>query len=182
LQKQYKSPNIKCSILKGEEMTKQNSFIKNLNNEQKRERLIFFAKKQIGKPYKYGVKKRQIGKFFDCSSFTQYLYKRIGIEIPRSTILQASLKNEGMKVVPRKTGLIFKPEDLKIGDLLFFKRTKGHFNEEYPNGIGHVFMYFENKKFIHATGMGKKTGVKLENFEKVVSEKDFRIAKRILKD
>ena len=161
-------------------MTKQNSFFAKLNNNQKKQRLIHFALKNLGKPYKYGVKKHEIGRFFDCSSFTQYLYKRIGILIPRSTILQASLKDGGKKVSPRKKGIIFKPEDLKTGDLLFFKRTKGHFNEEYPNGIGHVFMYLENGNFIHATGMGQKTGVKIEKFQNVISEKDFRIAKRIL--
>lgn len=163
-------------------MLKQNSLITKMSNEQKRKRLVFFALKNLGKPYKYAAKKREIGKVFDCSSFTQYLYRRIGIEIPRSTILQASFKNGGFKIIPKKRGFIFKPEDLKIGDLLFFKRSSGHYNEEYPEGIGHVFLYIGNKKFIHATGLGKKTGVKIEEFNKIISEKNFRVAKRILGD
>ncbi len=86
-----------------------------LTKEQKKKRILYFALKQLGKPYKYAAKKYEIGKFFDCSSLTQYLYKRIGIELPRSTILQA----ECGKIIPaRKKPPFFKPEDLEIGDLL----------------------------------------------------------------
>lgn len=153
--------------------------LKNLTKEQKQKRLVNFALKQLGKPYKYAAKKYEIGKVFDCSSLTQYLYKRIGIDIPRSTILQA----ECGKIIPsRKTPPFFKTEDLQIGDLLFFKGTKGHYNKKFPNGIGHVVMYLGNKKFIHASGHGTKKNqkVKLENFEKIVNRKDFQIAKRII--
>jgi len=178
-------------------MTKQNSFIAKLNNEQKRERLIFFAKKQIGKPYKWGVKKSEIGKFFDCSSFTQYLYRRIGIELPRTTVLQA-YHGQIIKVAQKPP--FFQEKDLKIGDLLFFKGEKGHYTKEFPNGIGHIVMYLGNGKFIHATtdkgvpsysiGLdlknkvmpGKESGVKIENFSKIINRKDFQIAKRILND
>jgi len=147
--------------------------------EKKRKRLLHFALKQLGKPYKYAAKKSEIGKMFDCSSLTQYLYKRVGINLPRSTILQA----ECGKIIPsRKKPPFFKPEDLEIGDLLFFKGTKGHYNKKFPYGIGHVAMYLGNKKFIHASGHGslKNQKVKLENFDKIVNRKDFQIAKRIL--
>ena len=149
--------------------------------EQQRKRLKHFALKNLGKLYKYAVKKSEIGKFFDCSSLTQYLYKRIGIEIPRSTILQASC---GKVIKPRKQGPIFKKTDLKTGDLLFFKGTKGHYNKEFPEGIGHLLMYLDAGKFIHAAGNGKPSTqkVKLESFEKIIKRKDFRLAKRILKD
>jgi cell wall-associated NlpC family hydrolase len=178
-------------------MTKQNSFITKLSNEQKRERLVFFAKKQIGKPFKWGVKKNEIGKFFDCSSFTQYLYKRIGIELPRTTVLQAY---HGQIIRATKKPPFFQEKNLKIGDLIFFKSEKGHFTPEFPNGIGHVIMYLGNKKFIHVDShgqiptysiglnikkrviTGKNAGVKIEKFSKIVNRKDFQIAKRILKD
>lgn len=178
-------------------MTKQNSFITKLNNEQKRERLVFFALKQIGKPFKWGIKKHEIGKFFDCSSLTQYLYKRVGIELPRTTILQAY---HGQTIKSAKKPPFFREKNLKIGDLLFFKGEKGHFTPEFPNGISHICMYLGNQRFIHAdsNGMvptyniglnmskrvirGKNLGVKLENFSKIVNRKDFQIAKRILKD
>jgi len=153
--------------------------LKSLTKEQKQKRLFYFALKQVGKPYKYAAKKYEIGKFFDCSSLIQYLYKRIGVDLPRSTILQA----EYGKVIPtRKKPPFFKPEDLKIGDLLFFKGSKGHYNKKFPNGIGHEIMYLGNKKFIHASGNDsrKDKKVKLENFNKIVCRRDFQIAKRIL--
>ena len=168
-----------------------------MNNEQKRKRLTYFAKKQIGKPYKWGIKKSEIGKFFDCSSFTQYLYKRIGIELPRTTVLQAY---HGKTIKASKTPPYFQEKNIKTGDLFFFKGEKGHYTKEFPNGIGHIAMYLENGKFIHASANGnipsyniglnlkKKTikgknhGVKLENFSKIAYKKDFQFAKRILND
>ena len=155
--------------------------IKN-NSFKKREELINFSLKQLNKPYKYAVKKKEIGKFFDCSSFTQYVYKHINIDIPRSTILQAEV---GKKIKPRNNKPpFFKAEDLKTGDLLFFKSTKGHYNKKFPEGIGHVIMYLGNNKFIHASGSGpiKNQKVKLEKFDKIVNRKDFRVAKRIIKE
>ncbi len=142
---------------------------------KQRERLKYFALKKLGFPYKYGVKKSEIGKFFDCSSFTQYLYKRIGVDIPRSTILQASC---GHKIASSH----IREKDLKTGDLLFFKGKKGHFNQEFPNGIGHVMMYLGDSRFIHAGGNGGKPKVKLEEFQKIISRPDLQIAKRIFKD
>lgn len=171
--------------------------MKEMTNEQKRERLVFFAKKQIGKPFKWGIKKHEIGKFFDCSSFTQYLYQRIGIELPRTTVLQAYY---GQAIKSAKKPPFFQEKQLKTGDLLFFKGEKGHFTSEFPNGIGHIIMYLGNNKFIHVDSRGriptyniglnmnqriikgKNVGVKLESFSKVINRKDFQIAKRILKD
>jgi len=148
--------------------------------QKQQARLIHFALKQLAKPYKYGAKKHEIGKVFDCSSFTQYVYRRIGIELPRSTILQAEC---GQTIPARKKSPYFKKNDLQIGDLLFFKGTKGHFNKKFPNGIGHVIMYLGNGMFIHASGSGPKKNqkIKLETFNNVINRKDFQIAKRIIK-
>jgi len=45
-------------------------------------------------------------------------------------------------------------------------------------------MYLGNNKFIHAGGSGsiKNQKVKLEKFDKIVNRKDFRVAKRIIKE
>jgi cell wall-associated NlpC family hydrolase len=147
--------------------------------EEQRKRLKYFALKKINTPYKYGVKKSEIGKFFDCSSFTQYLYKRIGLDIPRSTILQAGC---GRAIMTQKSKRQLREKDFKIGDLLFFKGAKGHFNQEFPNGIGHVIMYLGNSQFIHAGGNGGKPKVKLEEFKYITSRPDLQVIKRILKD
>jgi cell wall-associated NlpC family hydrolase len=163
------------------------------DKEKLKKRLLKFAFKHIGKPYKWGCKKYEIGKYFDCSSFTQYLYKRIGIDLPRTTILQAY---HGKTIPSKKKPPFFEEKELEIGDLLFFKSKKGHFTPEFYEGIGHVYMYLGNKKFISVLGkvpvyslglqgkkyigMGEKEGVVIENFSKIVNQKDFQIAKRII--
>ena len=153
----------------------------NKKSDKQRERLRRFALKKLGAPYKYAVKKSEIGKLFDCSSLTQYLYRRIGIEIPRSTILQASC---GRMVPTRKHGLMFQPKDLKVGDLLFFKGEKGHYNKEFPQGIGHLEMYLGNGKLIEACGHGRENNhkVRLINLKKELKRGDFCLVKRILKN
>lgn len=106
---------------------------------EQQNKLASVAKSLIGKPYKYGAKMEEAPEVFDCSLFTQYVFKQIGIEIPRSTIEQAS---EGEKV----EGL----ENLQIGDLIFLHGTRGHYNSLFPEGIGHVAIYIGNGMAIHA--------------------------------
>ncbi len=96
------------------------------------------AKGLIGKPYKYGARPEEAPEFFDCSSFIQYVFKQVGIELPRSTILQA---NEGTAVTL---------EEIEPGDLLFLHGTKGFYDEKFPGGIGHVVLYIGSGKTIHA--------------------------------
>jgi len=101
-------------------------------------KLIFLAEKQIGKPYKFGAKLKEAPNIFDCSSFIQYLFKKIGIDLPRTALQQAHF---GKKV---------KISNLEPGDLIFLKRKWGHYNPEYPQGIGHVAMYIGDNMIIHA--------------------------------
>ena|ERR1035437_4327298 len=140
----------------------------------KKNRLVFFARKHLGKPYKFGAKLSEAPKTFDCSSFVQYLYKRIGVNLPRTALDQASM---GKKVESKK-------EMLEVGDLLFFKGGWGHYNPEFPMGIGHVGIYVGNEKVINARSKevdGKEKGVVIEeNVETFLSRKDFVIIKRIL--
>ena len=66
------------------------------------QRLIHFAKKNLGKPYKYGAKLYEAPRIFDCSSFTQYLFKRTGVNLPRTALDQAHL---GKRIDPKKENL-----------------------------------------------------------------------------
>ena len=110
-----------------------------MTNQQK-DRLISFAKILIGKPYKYGAALNEVPDFFDCSLFTQHIFNHVGIALPRSSILQAG---EGVSVEEFK--------NLDIGDLIFFHGTIGHYNEKFPEGIGHVSLYIGDGKVIHAS-------------------------------
>lgn len=99
------------------------------------------AYNQIGKPYVWGGNGPNV---FDCSGFTVYCYKSIGVTLPRVAEDQA------------KVGAAVSKENLKPGDLLFFN-TNG-------KNISHVGMYVGNGEFIHASsGSGCITVSQLSN-------------------
>ena len=123
------------------------------------ERLLFYARKHIGKPYKYGARPWQAPRKFDCSSFVQYCYRQIGITLPRVSIVQAT---KGKKVGQW-------PATLRAGDVIFIRGTMGRYNRDFPEGIGHVALYAGNAKVIHAEGV---------LFRRVVEEPLTRFLKR----
>ncbi len=98
------------------------------------------AKKKLGKKYVWGASGK--GNTYDCSSFCQYVYRKNGMTIPRTSIMQS------------KHGKYVKRKDLKKGDLIFFdtsKKRKGYVN--------HVGIYLGDNKFIHASSAKKKVVV-----------------------
>lgn len=138
-----------------------------------KKRLVFFARKHLGRPYKFGAQPSEAPKAFDCSSFVKYLYKRIGVNLPRTALDQALIG----KTIPSKKEL------LEIGDLLFFKGGWGHYCPEYPMGIGHVGIYVGNGKVINARSGevdGKKSDFVIEeDVDSFLNRKDFVVIKRI---
>lgn len=94
------------------------------------EELLAFSKRFLGLPYLWGGTST-FG--YDCSGFTQMLYRRAGIGIPRDSGPQ--FRWEGFALVER--------ENLKPGDLVFFGRS--------PEKITHTGMYIGNGEFINAT-------------------------------
>lgn len=129
------------------------------------EELLKLAKKMIGKPYKYGASTSQDApKYFDCSSFTQYLYWQAGFAIPRVSVEQFLY------------GYQIEKKDLRIGDLAFRKGGKPYFYKETPKGVGHVGIYVGNGKIIHASGDKKKV---VEEKVDVFCKKDFRGFRRM---
>jgi len=109
-------------------------------SSDKCKRIEKIAKKKLGKRYVWGASGTK--NTYDCSSFTKYVYRKNGIAIPRTSIMQS------------KHGKYVKRKDLKKGDLIFFdtsKRRKGYVN--------HVGIYLGNNKFIHASSAKKKVVV-----------------------
>lgn len=105
----------------------------------KRDSLVLFAKNLLGKSYVYGSSGPDR---FDCSGYIYYVFKNFNIKLPRSSRFQS------------KEGDVIAKEEIKIGDLLFFKSP----SPDNPN-IGHVGIAIENEdgniKFIHSsTGRG----------------------------
>jgi len=93
------------------------------------------AKQYLGTPYAFGGTSTN---GFDCSGYTQHVYDKLGVELPRTTRAQAY---EGDPV---------HKDELEAGDLVFFKNT-------YRKGISHVGIYVGDNQFISATNDGVTT-------------------------
>ena len=84
---------------------------------------------------------------FDCSGFTQYVYKHFGIETGRTTWDQI------------KTGRRVAVSAAQAGDLIFF----GDYDD--PMNPVHVGMYMGNGDVIHASYGAKKIKItKIDHF------------------
>ncbi|MFD5101686.1 C40 family peptidase [Streptomyces albidochromogenes] len=94
----------------------------------KAEKVLAFARAQIGKPYVWGAAGPSS---YDCSGLTQGAWKAAGVTLPRTTWDQV---NVGTRVAT---------EDLKPGDLVFFY-----------DDISHVGVYIGGGKMIHAPKPG----------------------------
>jgi len=123
-----------------------------MSREEKIKKIIEIARSCLGMPYEYGAylqkNNEEKPKGFDCSSFIQYVFQQIGLELPRSSILQAA-SPLGKKIAANK---------LEPGDVIFFEGTKGHYHHALFPGekiyIGHVAIYTGDNKIIHATDNG----------------------------
>ena len=116
------------------------TFFSSSKGGKKAKNIINVAKTKLGRKYVWGAVGQ--GGTFDCSGFTSYVYRKNGINIPRTSRNQSKFG----KYVSRK--------NLKKGDLIFFdtsKRRKGYVN--------HVGIYLGNGKFIHASSAKKKVVV-----------------------
>lgn len=95
---------------------------------------ITHARRFLGLPYTWGGAS-SFG--FDCSGYTQMLYRRMGRSLPRDSRPQA--RWDGFEPVTR--------DELRPGDLIFF-------GESFER-ISHVGMYIGAGEFIHATAYRK---------------------------
>lgn len=95
------------------------------------EALVKAAQSQLGVPYVWGGTRPGVG--LDCSGFTQYVYSRVGIRIPRTAGPQYQ---NGLKVV-----------NPQPGDLIYW--GSGDPNDE------HVAVYIGGGKMVHAPRPGK---------------------------
>ncbi len=94
----------------------------------KADQIIATAKNYIGVPYLWGG---TTPNGFDCSGFTQYVFKKHGITLLRTSKQQYTM------------GVAVSRSNLKKGDLVFFN-TSG-------SGVSHLGIYLGNNQFIHAS-------------------------------
>ena len=91
----------------------------------------------LGTPYRWGGTSPDNG--FDCSGLVGYVFRTIGIDLPR---VSRAMANEGTPVNDRSA--------LTEGDLVFFGR-RGH--------VDHVGIYIGDGKFLHAPRSGRDVTV-----------------------
>ena len=91
----------------------------------------------LGTPYRWGGTSPERG--FDCSGLVGYVFRTIGVELPR---VSRAMANEGTAVADRNA--------LSEGDLVFFgKRGR----------VDHVGIYIGEGKFLHAPRTGRDVTV-----------------------
>jgi len=103
--------------------------------------IIATGKQFMGVPYKFGSKSG-VTSTFDCSSFTQYIFRQNGISLPRDSRQQS------------RVGTYVSRDQLKPGDLVFFYSP-----------IHHVAIYIGNGQLMHTYGKPGVTITSLSSWE-----------------
>lgn len=112
--------------------------------------VVSYAKQFIGSKYKYGG---TTPSGFDCSGFTQYIYKNFGVNLNRTAAAQYS---NGVAVT-----------QLQAGDLVMFGKS----------GINHVGIYIGGNQFIHAAN--ERSGVRIDSLSTGYYKTNYVGARRI---
>ncbi|CAA6822929.1 MAG: Putative secreted protein [uncultured Sulfurovum sp.] len=119
----------------------------------------FKAKSFLGIPYVWGATGPNK---FDCSGFTQWVYRDVGINIPRVSRDQA------------RVGEFVSYDNLEHGDMVFFDTKK-----KRTGIVSHVGIYLGDGNFIHASSAGKS--VVIYNFnQKTFYKKRFLWGRRVI--
>jgi len=129
------------------------SFPSDANYYDKITKMVKKAFSLVGSAYKFGASAG--GNTYDCSLFTQVTFKKIGLNLPRSSIEQATI------------GTRISRKDLVAGDLLFFKT--------YRSSPSHVGIYIGDNKMIHAS---VHKGVTIDDIDDNYYKKRYLFAKR----
>lgn len=117
------------------------------------DKIIATGLKFQGVPYKFGAKSGNTDAF-DCSSFTQYVFKQNGISLPRTSKQQSTV------------GTYVSRSQLQPGDLVFFYSP-----------IHHVAIYMGDGKLLHTYGKG---GVTITKLSKGWWDSHYTTARRVL--
>lgn len=113
-----------------EDILKVSKYREKIDRQNQVVQLIKNAVAQIGKPYVWGAAGPNS---FDCSGLTSFVYRSVGIEIPRASYAQCFA---GEKI---------QPNEILPGDLIFFNIT---------GGSGHVGIYIGDGLMIHSPDVG----------------------------
>lgn len=133
LEVKYKEEYMRLVKLQEEELKKKmEGVIQTLTSDETDEKvkvLIEEALKYQGVPYVWGGVTPE---GFDCSGYMQYIFRSVGVELPRLSIEQ------------KDVGLQVPLEEVKAGDLIF----------RYGEETNHIGLYIGNGLYIHAPRTG----------------------------
>lgn len=98
---------------------------------------------------------------FDCSSYIQWLFGRVGIELPRTSNLQA---REGIEV---------SPDDIRAGDVVTFVTSNRRGGD-----VTHIAIFLDNGQTI-AHARSTKYGVCINEYDEYWKSKTYNIRRYI---
>jgi murein DD-endopeptidase / murein LD-carboxypeptidase len=125
----------------------------------KADRIIKTGNRYLGVRYQFGAPAGST-RSFDCSSFTQYVFKKNGIVLPRTSRQQV------------KVGTYVKKSNLRKGDLVFFSTASS------KGKVAHVGIYAGNNKVLHTYGKG---GVKYSSMTSDWWKSHYITARRVIR-
>lgn len=111
------------------------------------------ARTQVGKPYGWGGTGPER---FDCSGLALYVYRQLGIALPRVSSDQAGM------------GVHVDRSELKPGDLVFFSLR---------SAFDHVGIFLGNNRFVHAPR--RKEPVRVDNLDDAWWNRAYKGARRV---
>ena len=119
--------------------------------------VVEYAKQYLGYKYVSGGASPSTG--FDCSGFTQYVYKHFGVSLNRTSSAQIN------------NGVAVEKSNLQPGDIVLF-------NNDANTKIGHVGIYIGDGNFIHASN--PSDGVKITTLTSGYYHKRYVGARRVI--
>lgn len=122
--------------------------------------IVTFGKKYLGTRYQFGAS-TSTTRYFDCSSFTQYIFGKYGVDLPRTSVAQS------------KVGTSVSKANLRVGDLVFFSSG----SRATGSNVTHVAVYAGNGKILHTYG---SPGVTISDLNSGNWKKTYLKARRVL--
>ncbi|KKO55508.1 C40 family peptidase [Paenibacillus sp. DMB20] len=126
----------------------------------KGQQVVKFGKKYMGTPYDFGAS-TSTTRVFDCSSFMKHIFKKYGVNLPRTSAAQS------------KVGVAVSKANLRPGDMVFFSsgsRANGR-------NVTHVAIYAGDGKILHTYG---KPGVTISKLNSGTWKRTYLKARRVL--